>query len=381
VPWKVDSPMSLRREFVVLASNADANVSLLCRRFGISRKTGYKWLARARLEPSAELADGSRRPHRSPTRTGQQMEQLILNLRSTHPAWGARKLKRRLEDLQQVNVPARSTVNQILHRHGLIDPLQSLKHKPIQRFQRQEPNELWQMDFKGPVHTANGGKCHPLTMLDDCSRYNLLLKSCPNQQNQTVREALTQVMRRYGMPLAILADNGPPWGSFGSQEHWTSFGAWLIRRGVQLIHGRPLHPQTQGKEERFHRTLNVEVLRGRTIRDSEHCQKQFDEFRQVYNHQRPHEALDMAVPASRYRPAARAYPEVLEPIEYGSNDHVRRVCIDGRISFQGNQYKVGLAFSGEPVAVRPTAVDGKMQVFYCHEAVAEIDLRDPSGDR
>ena len=188
-------------------------------------------------------------------------------------------------------------------------------------------------------------------------------------------------MRLYGMPSCVLADNGPPWGSYGAEEYWTSFGAWLIRRAVSLIHGRPLHPQTQGKEERFHLTLEVEVLRTMPMRDGDHCQQQFDKFRAVYNHERPHEALALNVPASRYSPSKRSFPENLPPIEYGPDDHVRRVCESGRISLNGKPYKVGTAFVGEPVAVRPTAVDGKMEVFYCHQRVAEINLREGSGAR
>jgi transposase InsO family protein len=372
--------MSLRREFVELASGPDANVSLLCRRFGISRKTGYKWLARLESEADAGLADRSRRPRCSPGRTPGAMEELVVALRKRHPAWGARKLKRRLEDQKHPGVPARSTVNDILHRHGLIDAAESARHAAVRRFERQAPNELWQMDFKGPVATA-AGTCHPLTVLDDCSRYNILLKSCENQRKETVQEALAAAMRIYGMPVCMLTDNGPPWGSCGAEQYWTGLGAWLIRRGVSLIHGRPLHPQTQGKEERFHRTLNAEVLGASPIRDADHCQHKFDIFRGVYNHQRPHEALGMAVPASRYSPSGRAFPESLPPIEYGPDDQVRRVCDYGRISFKGRAYKVGTAFAGEKVAVRSTALDGKMEVFYCHQRVAEIDLREESGDR
>jgi transposase InsO family protein len=372
--------MSLRREFVELASGPDANVSLLCRRFGISRKTGYKWLARFEGGTDKALADRSRRPRCSPGRTRVAMEELVIALRNKHPAWGARKLKRRLEDLKHAGVPARSTVNGILHRHGLIEAAESVKHAAPRRFERQSPNELWQMDFKGPVATA-AGTCHPLTALDDCSRYNVLLRSCENQRKETVQEALAAAMRLYGMPVCILTDNGPPWGSYGAREYWTGLGVWLIRRGVSLIHGRPLHPQTQGKEERFHRTLAVEVLGASPIRDAGHCQQKFDAFRDVYNHQRPHEALGMAVPASRYSPSGRAFPESLPPIEYGPDDQVRCVCDYGKVSFKGRAYKVGTAFAGEKVAVRPTALDGKMEVFYCHQRVAEIDLREESGDR
>ena len=268
MPWKVQSPMSVREEFVAFASQPDANVAALCRRFGVSRKTGYKWLARARAGGGggggAPLADRSRRPRTSPSRTSGDVEQLVVTLRQAHPAWGARKLKRRLEDLGHADlVPARSTVNGILARHGLIAPAASAAHAAIRRFERAAPNELWQMDFKGHVATGDGGRCHPLTVLDDHSRFNVLLRACADERLATVRDALADAMRRYGVPGAILSDNGPPWGSRGRDGNWTRLGAWLVRRGVRVLHGRPGHPQTQGKEERFHRTFKAEAIGAR----------------------------------------------------------------------------------------------------------------------
>jgi transposase InsO family protein len=372
--------MVLRQEFVMFAAQPDANVSALCRRFGISRKTAYKWLARSRGDAADALADGSRRPAHSPGKTDAVMEQLVADVRSEHPAWGARKIKRRLEDLGQTQVPARSTVNDILRRRGLIDPAESLKRVPLERFERSMPNEMWQIDFKGHFATA-AGRCHPLTMLDDHSRFNVLLRACDNERLETVQAALIDAMRLYGMPDCILSDNGPPWGSFGVEGNWTTLGAWLVRRGVRVAHGRPNHPQTQGKEERFHRTLKAEAIGSRSFRDIQECQQAFDSWRRVYNGQRPHEALGLAVPATRYAPSPRAFPESLAPIEYGPGDQVRKVCQAGKVCYRGRSLKIGRAFVGERVAVRPTATDGMIEVFYCHQRVAEIDLRGQSGDR
>jgi transposase InsO family protein len=372
--------MILRREFITFATQPDANVSLLCRRFKISRKTGYKWLARSRANVADTLADASRRPAHSPGKTTPAMEQLVADIRLEHPAWGARKIKRRLEDLGQTGVPARSTVNDILRRGGLIAAAESIKHAPWERFERKTPNELWQMDFKGHFATASG-RCHPLTMLDDHSRFSILLRACDNERLDTVRDALVNAMRLYGMPECILSDNGPPWGSFGVEGNWTLLGAWLIRRGVRVAHGRPSHPQTQGKEERFHRTLKAEAIGSRSFNDIEDCQRVFDQWRQIYNTARPHEALGLAVPATRYTPSSRPYPETPSAIEYGPDDQVRKVCQRGAISLRGRPYKVGCAFTGEQVAVRPTTTDGMMNVFYCHQRVAEIDLRVETGAR
>jgi hypothetical protein len=208
-----------------------------------------------------------------------------------------------------------------------------------------------------------------------------LLLACDNQRFDTVKSALTDVMRLYGMPQSILSDNGPPWGSFGVEGNWTALGAWLVRVGVRVAHGRPNHPQTQGKEERFHRTLKAEAIGSRAFRDVQECQHVFDKWREVYNRVRPHEALDLQTPATRYAPSSRPFPETLLPIEYGPGDQIRNVCKDGRISFRGEPRKIGLAFAGEKVAVRPTATDGMMEVFYCHQRIAEIDLRSESGDK
>jgi transposase InsO family protein len=378
MPWKVESPMSLRDEFVSLASHGDANVSLLCRRFGISRKTGYKWLGRRRQDADGPLLDRSRRPDHSPSRTVDSMEQQVIALREKHPAWGPRKLKRRLEDQRCANVPACSTIGKILQRHGLIDPAESIKHAPVRRFERPAPNELWQMDFKGDVATASG-PCHPLTVLDDHSRYNILLQARGNQRADTVKAALIDAMRLYGMPACILSDNGPPFGSFGEMSYFTTLGVWLIRHGISIIHGRPLHPQTQGKEERFHRTLKAEAIGSRVFSDINHCQQVFDKWRPIYNNERPHEALGLEVPAKRYVPSQRSFPQTPPAIEYQPQDTVRKVCGGGRISLKGIEHMIGTAFQGELVAVRPTATDGKLNVFYCHQRVAEIDLREQSG--
>jgi transposase InsO family protein len=372
--------MSNRLEFISFASQANANIAGLCRRFGVSRKTAYKWLDRWRQGGNAALADRSCRPNSSPTRTRDDVEQLVVKLRRDHPAWGARKLKRRLEDLGHADLPARSTVNGILARHGLIDPQRKQEHTPHQRFQRERPNELWQIDFKGHFAT-DAGRCHPLTMLDDYSRFNVLLRACDNERLATVQDALADTMRRYGMPDAILSDNGPPWGNCGQDGNWTMLGVWLLRRGVKVLHGRPHHPQTQGKEERFHRTLKAEAIGSRCFRDIADCQRVFDDWREVYNLQRPHEALALATPATRYTPAARAFVETPGPIEYGTGDQVRKVCAAGRIAYRGLNYRVSTAFAGERLAVRPTTTDGLMEVFYCHQRVAEIDLRGQSNNR
>jgi transposase InsO family protein len=302
------------------------------------------------------------------------MEEQVVALRRDHPAWGGRKLARRLRDLGVAGVPAPSTITEILRRHGLLDPAEAAKHTPWQRFERAHPNELWQMDFKG--HIALGvGRCHPLTVLDDHCRYSLGLAACGDETGLTVRTQLTSVFRRYGLPHGMLADNGSPWGARGLGEY-TAFEVWLMRMGVRLYHGRAYHPQTQGKDERFHRTLNVEVLQARRFEDLSHCQRAFDTWRRIYNHERPHEALGLAVPASRYTPSLISFPERLPEPEYDQADLVRRVRPDGYVRFKGRTVKLSSSFAPFNVAFRPTAEDGVWNAFFMRFRVAKIDLRE-----
>ena len=368
MPWSEMTAMSQREEFVGLARAEGANIVRLCERFQISRKTGYKWLARAASEAPDWAADRSRRPRSSPWRCAEAVEQAVLAVRGVHPAWGGRKIRRRLQLAGPA--PAASTITAMLHRHGLIDPAESQKRGPMQRFERGRPNELWQMDFKGAV-TTGAGPCHPLTVVDDHSRYAVCVQACADQRAATVRAALTGVFRLYGLPERLLMDNGACWGRVESA--WTVLEVWLIRLGIAISHGRPYHPQTQGKCERFNRTLKAEVLAGRHFGDVAACQPPFDRFRHCYNHERPHEALAMETPASRYRVSVFAFPERLGPIEYLEGDPVRRVGPAGYISWRGRRYQVGRAFTGQPVALRPTSREGLWTVHYCHQRVATLD--------
>lgn len=372
MPWSEVSVMELRREFVMLARQEGANLSALCRRFGISRKTGYKWLARA-VDGDGELSDRSRCPRHSPRRTPAVIEAAVLRVREAHPCWGGRKIARRLADLGEPQVPAPSTVTAILRRHGVALG-QAAPVTPFRRFERSRPNELWQMDFKGHVALAEG-RCHPLTVLDDCSRFNLCLAACANEQGPTVQAHLRAAFRRYGLPEWIITDNGGPWGD-GPNTPYTPLGVWLMRLGIGLSHSRPYHPQTLGKDERFHRTLKAELLGGPPFTDLARCQRAFDRWRLVYNCERPHEALDMDVPAVRYRPSPRAFPETLPPIEYGPGHHVRRVQPNGRISFRGTPFRLPKAFAGYPVGLVPTDTDGQWQVIFASRRIASIDLRE-----
>jgi transposase InsO family protein len=373
MPWLEASVMELREEFVGLAMAPGANVSDLCRRFGIERSTGHKWLKRYKAEGSRGLADRSRRPHASPSRTDAATEAEVLRIREeNNNAWGGRKIAWTMGQAGCETVPAISTITDILRRHGKLG--EGSQHPgPHVRFERAEPNELWQMDFKGHFPMASG-RCHPLTVLDDHSRYSLGIEACGNQQDTTVRSCLTTLFRRYGLPFAMLMDNGSPWGDSGSQPY-TTFTTWLMRHGVRVSHGRPYHPQTQGKVERFHRSLKAEVLDRNTYADLLACQSAFDRWRQIYNCQRPHEALGDKPPVNRYRPSPRLFCDNLPPIAYGSGDIVRKVDIDGVISFRNRYFKIGKAFRKQPLALRATSEDGLFDVHYCTQHIGQLDLK------
>jgi transposase InsO family protein len=269
------------------------------------------------------------------------------------------------------SLPSASTITAILRRNGQIDPEEASKHRPVQRFERNLPNELWQMDFKG-YFNLDHGRCHPLTILDDHSRFLLGLFACPNQRWETVQQQLTYTFRAYGLPEYILMDNGSPWGDDRFTPN-TVLTAWLMRLGVATTHGRPYHPQTQGKIERLHRTFQTEVLDQVGFHTLDDCQIHFDAWRDFYNQVRPHQAIQ-AVPADRYQPSQRAFPEVLPPIMYDLGDEVRMVDESGKIYFHGNRYRINKAFRHYPVGIRPSEIDGTFNVFFCSFKINQICL-------
>jgi transposase InsO family protein len=373
MPFREVCRMDTRLEFVMLASVEGANVRKLCRRFGVSPTTGYKWLERWRLRGMAGLHELSRRPQNSPSRSAAATEEAVLSVRAEHPAWGGRKIARRLKDLRQEVIPAPSTVTAILKRHGVELGAYGGGQSAFTRFERARPNELWQMDFKGHV-ALHAGRLHPLTVLDDHSRFSLVLAACANQQTETVRQQLILAFRRYGMPEQLITDNGSPWGD-GPGNPFTPLGVWLIEQGVRISHSRPYHPQTMGKDERFHRSLKAEVLSGPPFTDLAAAERAFERWRNIYNTQRPHEAIELAVPASRYQPSPRDYVETIAPFEYASDDLVRRVQQGGHVSFLGRAVKVPKAFRGKLVAFRPTTHDGVFDVVFRTQMIATIDIR------
>lgn len=372
MPFRGLSVMEQRRLFVEAASQEAANIRGLCRAFGISPTVGYKWLARYRESGEAGLADRSRRPLSSPGKSAPAVEQAVVAVRQAHPSWGGRKIHHVLRAQGLDPAPHRSTVTDILHRHGLIDAEASAQRRPWQRFERAAPNELWQMDFKGHF-PVGAGRCHPLTVIDDHSRFLVTLAACADERRSSVEPALGETFRRYGLPEAILVDNGPPWGK-DSQSRHTRLTAWLMRLGVAVHHGRPYHPQTRGKNERLNGTLAREVVEAEDFADLATLQARFDAWREIYNNLRPHEAIGDRPPASRYLRSPRTFPEQLPPILSPDDCLVRRVDRQGRISLRHRCHFISGAFAGHPVGLRPTQCDGVFDVLFCAFKVAELDL-------
>lgn len=370
MPWG-RSVEEHRKEFLEEFGQPGVNRRAVCRKHRISPKAGYALWRRYEAEGESAVRGRSRRPHHSPGRLSERVETRILEIRQQR-RWGPRKIRWQLEQEKSEWVPSRSTIEEVLRRHGLVTPERSAKSRAFKRFEYAQPNQLWQMDFKGHFALGNGSRCHPLTVVDDHSRYLIDLRAYADERNESVRECLVSCFRENGLPERFLTDNGPPWGSAG-EDAYTELEVWLMRLDVRVLHGRARHPQTQGKVERVHRTLTEEL--DLEFSDLSDAQSGLGGYRRIYNHERPHEALGMKVPASLYRPSERIYPEQLPAVEYDAGEEVRKVQDGGRISYRGRTWRVGRAFQKKPVALRPGGMDGQVEVYFCKQKIAEIDLR------
>jgi transposase InsO family protein len=308
----------------------------------------------------------SRRPHHSPERTPAACEQQVVELRRQRPDWGARKLQVLLE--RQGTKLARRTVHRILVRHGLVR--EEASHPPAPgRFEREAPNQLWQMDFKSPKgwDTPVG----PLSVLDDHSRYLVALEQTGSTRAEAVRERLESAFAACGVPEEMLMDHGTPWWNAQAPSGWTWLTVWLMKQGIVCRFGRYRHPQTQGKVERFHGALEM-ARRRRGLPVAEERQRWLDEFRQEYNHLRPHEALGGRTPATVWRPSNRSYNPAPPEWDYGSDAEVQRLGVNGQLKLQHRWWPVSDALSGE--AVQLIRIAERVLVYYCRSLVREIDL-------
>lgn len=367
MPWETNTVMEQRERFVETAQRHDKTFSALCRDYGISRKTGYKWLSRA--GEGQRLCDQSRCPHRQPSKTAWDTEQLILDVRTTNPTWGGKKIKAALEAAGHKGIPSAKTCGNILRRYGFIHPEESQKHKAFQRFEREQCNDLWQMDFKGDFLLGDGSRCFPLDILDDHSRF--CIQITPKSSASGVKDSVILAFQEYGLPNSILTDNGAQFSGF--RGGYTQFERWLMDLDVLPIHGRIMHPQTQGKIERFHRTMKAEALRT-TPANLEHARRLLENWRWRYNEIRPHEALGQKPPASIYHPSAREYAQ---PQEFVYDEGARMVKVNnwGYLRFGPIQVYLSETMKDTYLEIKPGDGDS-FRVIYRNYQIAVVDAVD-----
>ena len=376
MPWKTPIVSDLRFALVHAVRTLKRPVTRAAEEFGVSRKTAYKWLAVFDQQPQTRsammLSDRSRRPRSSPTRTNDDVEAAVLNVRDQYN-WGPRKIHAYLRDCEPTldGLPSARTVAAILRRHHRVRT-PAPPHPEPQRFERDEPNRLWQIDHKGPVEVDRQRVC-PFTIIDDHSRWCLAFEPVADKTTGRAWDVLWRVMGEVGMPEEVLSDRA--FGGLGTSRPVgiSSFDAKLIRLGIRPLHGRPYHPQTQGKVEALHGSSVRELIRFNARRDNldsftEDCAR----WRDVYNTIRPHEALGDKPPASRYRPSPRPRPKALPEVTYASGEETRRVCKEGLIRFHRARILVGRGLTGQLVRLEET--DQELLVHYADHKVRQLKL-------
>ena len=377
MPWKATCPMDERMQFIVAWLQNEDSMSVLCRRFGISRKTGYKWQARYHVEGAPGLQDRSHAPPRQAQAHDRSVVQALLALRAIRPHWGPRKLRAWLAQQRGGTWPAASTIGTWLQQAGLT--------VPRRRRRRGAPaasgctpargaNEVWAADFKGWFRTGDGRRCEPLTISDLHSRYLLRCQVVAAPGLELVRPLFEATFREFGLPQVLRTDNGAPFGA-ATTTGLSRLAVWWIRLGICPERIAPGHPEQNAAHERLHRTLKRETATPpcATVGGQ---QRAFDRFRRLYNEERPHEALNQQPPASRYTPSARAYPERLPALEYPETFVVRRAHPNGEIKWRGGRVLISQSLAGEPVGVEEIA-DGRWRVWFGPMPLGWLDARRP----
>jgi putative transposase len=353
MPWRETCAMTERLRFVTFAEEGEETMAALCRRFGISRKTGYKLLARYAAEGLEGLSDRSHAAHHRPHAVSEVIERRILELRAARPTWGPRKLRARLREIDAATAwPATSTMGDILRRHGLVVPRRRRVVTPADTLPFADcagPNDTWCLDYKGWFRTGDGRRCDPLTISDAYSRYLLRCQAVRQADTRCARPLIEATFREYGLPRAIRSDNGPPFASRGVGG-LSRLSVWWIRLGIRPERITPGRPSENGRHERMHSTLKRDACQP-PASSGRAQQLRFDAFRRVYNDERPHEAIDDATPSTIYRPSPRPYPARLPDIVYPDHWQIRMVRHAGDIKWRGERLFVGEALFGEPVGL------------------------------
>ena len=371
MPWKEKRVTQMREEFVKQALAGEKTKTELCREYGISRPTGDKWIAR--YLAGEELTDQSRRPNSVPGKTDPAVEQLIVNYRQDHPAIGAVKIRRILKDAGHIELPCTKTVNNILKRNDLITTEASRASTPNIRFEKSYPNEMWQADYKGYFLMKNGKRCYPLNILDDHSRFCICCKPQSGETFQEIKPVIIGLFEEFGVPFSLLCDNGNPWGTAQSTG-FTQFEIWLMDLGILTIHGRALHPQTQGKEERFNGSFTRELLKHTEIADMADAERKFSEYRDFYNNERPHHALMLDTPAKHYEKSAREYSDKIATWEYPEGCRIHKVKSSGYITVDGQGYYLSESFGEREIAVKKSHKPNCFNLYYRQFIIGQIDV-------
>lgn len=376
MPWKETSVMEERLRFVARLLEGES-MSEVCRAFGISRKTGYKIFNRYKDDGLEALTDRSRRPVRYANQLPDPVEAMIVRLKKEKPYWGARKIRELLVKrlAGEVRIPAKSTVHAVLDRHGLVSQArkrnQANKAVGTQLSQALEPNELWCTDFKGEFKLGNGRYCYPLTITDQASRYLLCCEALESTREPGVFDAFCRIFAEYGLPAAIRSDNGLPFASPNGLYNLSKLSVWWLRLGIGLERIRPGHPQQNGRHERMHLTLKKETTRP-PGRNTLQQQARFDAFVSEFNQERPHEALNMKVPADRYVASSRPYRGLPE-IDYPFHDRDVLVTHCGRVCMCRKKINISTVLAGQKLGIKEVD-DGIWLVSFMHYDLGYIDL-------
>lgn len=347
--------MKIREEFIQHALSGRFPVTALCNAYGISEKTGHKWLRRFKEEGRGGLADRSHVAHELPHRVTLALRHEILSLREKHPTWGPRKIRAILRRQSQSSLPASSTIGEILRREGYVRPRRRRNRAVGVAIDSvlataDDPNDVWTADFKGEFRLSSGSYCYPLTVQDISSRYLIGTTALSSTALIPVRVAFTRHFEEFGLPRILRTDNGIPFASPQAIGRLSRLSVWWLKLGIRPERIRPAHPQENGKHERMHKTLKAEATRPPSETLSEQ-QKRFDRFRTEYNTERPHESLEQNTPASFYTASTRPYSETFKPFEYPAHYDARYVASNGMIHFKSKRFFLSESLSGEEVGL------------------------------
>jgi len=364
MPWKTVSPLEEKQQFVSLAVNGRYTVTELCEEFGISRKTGHKWLRRHGEGGMSGLEDRSRAPKNVTSRTADEVERLIVGERRLHPTWGPKKIRRVLETKHGLeSPPAVSTVGAVLTRHGMVKARRRRGAFKVERGELTAPHVLG-VDFKGWFFTGDGERFEPLTVTDLHSRYLMRAEGLPGQTRRWTQESFRTMFKRHGLPEIIRVDNGAPFASMGPGG-LSKLSVWWIGLGIRVEFSRPGCPQDNGSHERMHKTMKDECCKPPSANSSAQ-QQRMDRWRKEFNYERPHEALGQRVPGDVYQPSARRMNERIKASLYAPGIETKEVNSAGFISFGGSSCYVGEAFAGVEVALERGEKDGLTHVLYAN---------------